>query len=312
MDTKWIASADGRSTLYTLFSRPEGEIRAALHLIHGFAEHIGRYGDLIQFFREHGILVFGNDHIGHGKSAAKPEELSDFGSFEALEPLLQDEISLAQDVKNTLPEGIPLFLLGHSMGSLMARALLYRAPSLYGKAVIMGTGDLPPVMTAVFAGILNVYKVLGKGHRKSPLLNQLAIGRNNQKFKPARTSCDWLSRDRENVDRYMADPLSGNPGSVHTFYVMNQLMKEIRRPENLKRMRSDLPVLFTAGAEDAFGEFGNGPRRVAELFRQAGMRSVDEKYYPAARHEILNESCAAEVRADLLRFYLAQMGDVRV
>lgn len=303
MDTKIIPSTDGKSNLYTVIARPERKVEAAIHLIHGFAEHIGRYERFIQFFTDHGFLVFGNDHIGHGKSVDKPEFLSDFGSFDALEPLLKDEILLAEEVRSTLSEGTPVYLMGHSMGSLMARDLLYRAPLLYGKAVIMGTGDLPPVFTTVFNAILNIYKVLGKGSVKSPLLNQLAIGKNNGKFKPRLTPYDWLSRNKESVERYIADPLSGNPGSVHTFFVMNQLMTEIRRAENLRKMKKETPVFFVSGAEDAFGDFGKGPGLVADLFRKAGMKSVREKYYPHARHEILNEACEHEVLTDLLDFY---------
>ncbi|MDO5025246.1 MAG: alpha/beta hydrolase [Trueperella sp.] len=306
---------------------PGQPIKGLVQIIHGYAEHIDRYADFMTFLAGHGYLVFGHDHLGHGKSVASPEDLTDMGGYGVLDDVLGDVVTLSRLVKTALAgadtdndvvellrseladaqlpanaQDLPFTMLGHSMGSLILRGILAKYPENCDRAVVMGTGYMAPIMVQVFAALLGAIKLFHDGSYRSPLANQLAIGANNNSFKPARTENDWLSVNTENVDRYNADPLSGNSGALHTFHFLKELMAFIGRPQSLANMRKDLPVFFVSGAEDAFGNFGKGPKQVYQMFEKAGMQDLQLKIYPNMRHEILNEDDARQVYQDILEF----------
>ena len=299
-----LHSSDGRSGLDGVIVYPEIEQpKAAIQILHGLAEHVDRYIPLMEALAEEGFLCVGKSHIGHGKSAISEDRLSDFGSYHAFNYLIDDEASLAKKLRKNVGKNVPIYLFGHSMGSLIARSLLIHLPKTYQKAVLMGTGNMEPFMNRMTGGLLSVLRLFVPGTSKLGFLNEAGLGKYNKAFKPNRSPVDWLSVNTDNVDRYQADPLCGQPCSLHTFYVLNQIMAEIRNPKNLQEMNKDLPVLFLAGEEDAFGEFSKGVRKVIQLFEEAGMKNVQSKFYPNARHEILHEDCGDEVVQDIIDFF---------
>ncbi len=294
-------SAFEKKPIHAVMYQPEGEAKGLLQVIHGFAEHIERYDDFMQFFANQGFVVFGDDHLGHGKTAVNAEDRTDVGTYNALEYMLQDELTLSQKFKSEYPN-LPFYMLGHSMGSLMLRGLLGKYPDICDKAIIMGTGDMSPALLSAFGVVLNVTKLFHKGTFKSPLINNLALGKNDKLFKNENEKNTWLSTNRENIAVYNADSLAGNPGSIYTFKFLHSLMKLIRQKDHLSKMKKDLPVLFVSGQDDAFGDFGKGVKKVIDLFHQAGMQNVQQIFYPHMRHEILKEDASDKVIADILQF----------
>lgn len=295
------SSREGVS-LYVKVTRPDGPVKGIVQILHGYAEHIERYDVLMSFLSQEGYLCFGDDHLGHGRSVLEASDLSDVGSWQAADEMLADELALNAHMREFYGKHLPCTLLGHSMGSLMARALLSRHPAVCDRAIIMGTGDMPPALLHAFGLVLSFMRLFHPGSYRSPFVNELAIGSNNKAFKPARTSADWLSENPENADRYLADPLCGNPGSLYTFAALHSLMSEIGKEELIRRIPADLPILLVSGEEDAFGDFGKGPKRVLEKFNAAGLHRVRLKLYPHMRHEILQEKEASAVMQDLLDF----------
>lgn len=307
---------------------PGQTVKGLVQIIHGYAEHIDRYADFMTFLADRGYLVFGHDHLGHGKSVSRPEDLSDMGGYGVMDDVLGDVVSLSKLVKAALAgtetanadvvaslqaeladaqlsadlSALPFTMLGHSMGSLILRGVLAKYPDACDRAIVMGTGSMPPALLKAFKAILVTVGAFHDGSYRSNFVNKMAIGQNNNAFKPVRTENDWLSVNSENVDRYNADPLSGNAGSLHTFRFLLDIMTLIRQPQALAQMRKDLPVLFVSGAEDAFGGFGKGVKEVYEMFQKAGMQDIKIKLYPNMRHEILNETDARQVYQDILAF----------
>ena len=139
--------------------------------------------------------------------------------------------------------------------------------------------------------------------QSSPVVMRLAFGAYNKLFAPNRTAFDWLSVNPHNVDDYLADPLCGENPSVGLFREMLAGISFITKPENLKKMNADMPVLFLSGSMDPVGNCGKDVQKACASFRRAGMRSVSIKLYPGLRHEILQEDCKELIYRDIFQFF---------
>ena len=277
---------------------PQGAPVAVVQIVHGIAEHMLRYDDFACFLNTKGILVVGEDHMGHGRSIGGGTPLYFEGGWENA---ADDTYELLRRTREEFPD-LPYILFGHSMGSFLARTLLFRYPNagLRG-AVICGTGWQPaPILCAGRAlCALEKCRVGGKGHSK--LLNKLIFGAYNAKFKDAETPNDWICTKREVVDRYNADPLCGGTATVGLSQDMLGGIAMIQKKSNLHAMPKNLPVFFIAGKCDPVGSMGQGVEKTAKRFRDSGMTDVTLRLYDG-RHEILNEENHATVYADVWAF----------
>ncbi len=286
-------SSDGQHSVHAVLWLPEsGQPRAVVQLVHGICEYILRYDPFAQYLTEHGIAVCGNDHLGHGKTARGPEE---YGYFTDWFHLVKDVRALRVKMGERFPT-LPYFLLGHSMGSFVARTYLIDYPGTLTGCLLSGTGQEGAATVA--AGKL--LTSLGDPHKVNKLFYSLSIGAYNRAFKPARTPSDWICRDEKVVDAYLADPLCSFQTTAGMNHAMMTGLQYIAKAENLAKMGKDTPVLFFAGDQDPVGAMGKGVQKVAGWFREAGVKDVAVKLYPGGRHEMLNELNKAEVFADVL------------
>lgn len=294
-------SHDGSSLIRAAEWLPDGSARAVVQISHGVAEHIERYNDFAAFLCRHGIAVLANDHIGHGLSVAEGQRRVYLQPGRGWWDAVDDLHTLRREGGRRFTH-LPYFLLGHSMGSFLARSYLIRYPgSVYG-AILMGTGQQSAALIA--AGRLAA-QLEGRRigfDRGSDVIEKLAFGAYNRRFSPNRTTHDWLSRNGENVDRYLADPLCGSQVTAGLFYEMLGGLDFIRREENVRKMDISRPVLFVSGWEDPVGEMGKGVIAACNTFRAAGVKDLNLQLYPAMRHEILNEDRRETVYDDLLRW----------
>ena len=294
-------SADKKTQIHAVEWRPEGEIRAVLQISHGVSEYILRYEPFAAFLTERGFAVAGHDHLGHGGSIAPSAPRLYFGPRGSWNWVVEDLRTRRQLATERFP-GVPCLLLGHSMGSFLARTDLILHPGETDGAILMGTGQMAPVLLTAGRAVAAVEaRRVGGGH-SSPLVEQLAFGAYNRVFAPNRTAYDWLSRNPGNVDRYLADPLCGGNPTIGLFREMLAGMAFIARPQELRRMDLRTPVLFISGEQDPVGDCGKGVRRAAESFRRVGVERVDCRLYPGLRHEILCEDCREQVYQDLLNW----------
>ena len=275
---------------------PEGTPKAVVQLVHGIADHAGRYAHFAEYLNSQGFLVVANDHMGHGDSISEeaPQGYFNGGWFASVD----DTYQLYLDTRKKYPE-LPYVLFGHSMGSFVARSILARYPdSGVDAAVICGTAWLNPV--ALRGGRLTADIVCRREGVKhySALLQKLMFGSYNARIGKPRTENDWISRDEAWVDAYNADPLCG---FVPTAGLVRDLLDGviyIQDPKNMARMRKDLPVRFIAGGGDPVGGYGKGVEQAASEFVKAGMVRVSTQLYPGCRHEILNEINKEEIYSD--------------
>lgn len=278
---------------------PKGRPLATLQIVHGIAEYGARYADFAEFLTEHGILVAAEDHMGHGGSISAEATQGFFvGGWETA---VEDSGQLLKWMRETYPE-VPYFLLGHSMGSFMARTMLFRFRfSGITGAIISGTGWQPaPVLAAGLAICKLEARRIGEKNT-SPLVNKIMFGNYNKGIEPQRTAFDWLCTDDAVVDRYIADPLCGFDASVGLARDMLTGIRMIQQNSNICRMTKDLPVLFIAGKSDPVGNYGKGVDQTVRAFRNMEMKNVTEILYEG-RHEVLNEKNKAQVYADVLKF----------
>ena len=271
---------------------PDGEIRGVVQIIHGIAEFVERYDDFANYLNGQGILVVAEDHMGHGASM----ESGTRGYFEGgWNAAVDDSYQLLRDTMEEFPD-VPYVLFGHSMGSFMARSILIRYPdSGIRAAVICGTGWMPQAVVEAGRAAANlVCKMIGE-KKPSEKLNTMVFGSYNKKVEHPRTSHDWLSRDKKQVDAYIAHPKCGFVPSCGLLRDMMGGIAGIQKQENLNKMRKDLPVLFIAGGDDPVGNYGAGVKQAGQAFEKSGMTDVKVKLFPLARHEILNEINRLEV-----------------
>ncbi len=276
---------------------PEGEIKAVLQIVHGIAERVERYDEFAQFLNSLGYLVVAEDHMGHGGSIGEDGVQGYFngGWFHAVD----DTYRLLKDTMAQNPE-VPYVLMGHSMGSFMARTILAKYPdSGITAAVISGTAWQPKAALPVLVGVLNAACKSGDERLPNEKLDKLIFGSYNSKIENPRTPKDWLTRDEKIVDAYVADPLCGFVASTALLRDMMTGIQYIEGKKNLAAMHKRLPVLFIAGEEDPVGSYGSGVRQAAKEFKKAGMINVAVKLYPGCRHEVLNELNKEDVYRDI-------------
>lgn len=299
-------SSTGKNTIYARVCVPEGEPRGVVQIAHGIAEHIGRYEGFMRFLADNGFVAVGNDHLGHGKSAAEPSERGIFDEKDGWDRVVDDMDILHDRMSEEYP-GIPYIFFGHSMGSFLTRTYLIRHPDKPDLAVICGTGNQPRPLVAAGDLIAEASVKIGGPRKDGDKLNSIAFGSYNKGYEDVRTDFDWISRDPAVVDAYIADPDCGFIPTVSLFRDMMGGIKFMTDPSNLEKMNKDTPVFFIAGWDDPVGENGKGVKRAYKSFLDAGMKHVRIKLYPGARHELLNELNKDEVMHDILDWLLSKL-----
>lgn len=290
-------SCDGIHTCHAREWIPEGSPRGVVQVVHGVAEHVGRYDPVARFLAAHGYVVCGEDHLGHGLTAR--EKFGYFGPKNGWDLVVQD-IHHLRELEGEKYSGLPYIILGHSMGSFLTRTYLIRWPGTVDAAVLSGTGQESAAAVAAGKAMSETLCRMKGPDYVSKLVYHLSLGAYNRAFKPNRTPSDWLSRDETMVDASLADPLCGFQPTVAMFRDMMGGLQFAAGKSNLSKMSKEPPVYFLSGDQDPVGSMGKGVRKVERMFRSAGCKDVTVKLYPGGRHEMFNEVNRQEVFNDLL------------
>ena len=297
----YVLSGDGKTKLHGIIWEPEcAQIKGVLQLVHGMCEYIDRYHDFAVYMTEQGYAVIGHDHLGHGQSMNGPEDQGYFADQDGAQIVVEDIHRITEFGKNRW-YGKPWFILGHSMGSFMVRCYLTRYSRELSGAIIMGTGVIPGGVAKLGRTLANVIGKTRGYHHPSKLLTDMVLGGNNKPFKPARTDCDWLSKDESIVDRYVEDPLCGFMFTAGAFRDFFTVMADLADQVEFDRIRRNLPILITMGEIDPVGGAKAGEALNAQ-FAEMGMTDVTLQVYPGDRHEILNELDRKTVYEDILKW----------
>lgn len=292
-------STNAVSTIHARKCAPDGAPRAIVQIVHGIAEHINRYDDFMLFLAENGILAIGDDHLGHGQSVTDESYRGFFNNDNGWFCVVTDEERLHDIMVKDYPD-VPYIMFGHSMGSFITRTYIIDHADKYDAAILSGTGHQSKAL--VLAGYLMAEAMVkSKGARgDGQKLNDIAFGTYLNHIKTPRTEFDWLSRDIDTVDKYIADPNCGFVAKTSLYRDMMGGIWYVTAQKNIDRMDKTKPVYFMSGSEDPVGDYGKGVERAYRAFCKAGLHDVMIRLYPEGRHEMLNEINRLDVQRDIL------------
>ena len=294
-----VKSSDRIHDLYGIVYLPEGEPRGIFQIVHGMIEHIGRYDRFMNLLASEGYIACGHDHLGHGKTVSNENEYGFIADKNGYQRLIDDVEIFGSAVREKYGIALPYFLMGHSMGSFIARLTAEQFDS-YDKLIIMGTGGPNP---AAGPGLLMIrFLKLFKGKKGySTFIDNVAFGTYNKRFEDENDYKSWLSSIPEEREKNKTDPICNFRFSLSG---MDDLLM-VNRLSNRKSWAGSLnkskPVLLVSGSDDPVGDYGKGVGKVNEMLKSAGV-PVTYKLYEGARHEILNDISMDEVNKDILEF----------
>jgi alpha-beta hydrolase superfamily lysophospholipase len=273
--------------------------KAVVQIIHGMAEYGSRYARLAQSLAEAGYDTYAHDHRGHGKSIREGQAPGHMADDDSWNVIVEDAHGVNREIAKRHP-GLPIIILGHSMGSFVLQQLLFEHPNDMVGAALSASNGKPPAIATLARLIARIERLRVGKRNPSPLMQKLTFEDYNKAFAPNRTEFDWLSRDEHEVDLYVSDPLMGFAVSIQTWVDMLDALGRIADPKNVARVPKQMPLYLFAGTEDPVGQRGEGMRNLYDAYKRAGVFDVRLKLYAGARHETLNETNRDEVTADFI------------
>jgi alpha-beta hydrolase superfamily lysophospholipase len=290
------AGTDNDIDIYVHRWLPSGPVKAVIQIFHGLAEHAGRYSRLAAALNGLGYAVYASDLRGHGETAPSQADLGFFAPKDGWRKCLDDLWQVNRNAASAHP-GLPIVLLGHSMGATFARQFMAEHGESLAGVILSGSSGQPDALAQSGRLTARLERLRLGPRGKSKLIQSLTFDAFNKRFQPARTGFDWLSRDPAEVDKYVADPLCGFAASTQLWIDMLDAWAAISR--SCDSVPRNLPIYVISGTHDPVSAGTKALTPMLEQFRAAGLK-VESKFYPEARHELLNETNRNEVTADLL------------
>ncbi|CEM60690.1 alpha/beta hydrolase [Treponema phagedenis] len=297
--TSIITQSDGEKVfLYEWI--PDGNFRGVIQLVHGMAEHAGRYAEFAGAAVKNGYAVFAADHRGHGKTAGSKENLGYLADSDGFNRVLEDQREINAMIQQRYPQK-PVYLIGHSFGSFISQGYIEKYADTVKACILIGTSGPNP---AAGVGKLLADSICAiRGRKKvSSLLQALSFGSFNKGIKNPQTPTDWLSRDANEVAKYNGDPYCGFACTAGFYQDLLGGLRQIHRKEAMAAIPKEFPVLLLAGAADPVGNYGKSVKMLEAIYKGNGMKNVSCVLYEGARHEILNETNKTEAMKDIFQW----------
>lgn len=291
-------SSDGKNTIHAeLFIPSDNNISAVVQISHGMMDYVGRYRGMAEAFCAKGIALCGHDHLGHGDSVKTPDDYGFFASKNGYNYVIDDVKGMNDLIRKEFP-GVPVVLLGHSMGSFIARLYSVKYADSIDGLIIHGTAGPNPATGAGLLLVKLLRAVKGERHR-SKFVCSLADGGYNKGFDPAEGDGAWLTRDPSMVADRVGNPKNDFIFTLAGYEDLFTFLGNCNDSQWFREFPMGLPTLIVSGESDPVGGFGKGVRYVYDNLKKNGA-SVQLKLYPEARHELFMETNRNEVFADLI------------
>lgn len=272
---------------------------AVVQVIHGMMEHQLRYQELATKLNSIGLTVITSDLRGHGHKTTD-EDLGYMGDKKPWEALISDQLTITKHIKDNYPN-LPIYLFGHSMGTIITRNLLQKNDNLYQKVILSGAPCNQPLakIGIIVANIIGLFK----GQRyKSKLLENMTLGPFNKSIKNPKTSSDWLSYNEINVFNYSEDKYCGFPFTVSAYKALYHLLCSMSKRKKYQVLNKNLPILMIVGKDDPCTGGVKGVKGSLKLLYNLGY-NISAQSYDDMRHEILNEKNPEYVYNDIIHFF---------
>jgi len=257
---------------------PDTSPKGAVQIAHGLAEHAARYERFAEALTKVGYAF-----------ESTPFWDAALADMQQLTGIIQKEHT-----------NLPIFLMGHSMGSLLSRAYIAKWGNQLKGAIICATGGDPGMLGKVGGIVAKLTAMINGKTERSDFLNKLSFGKFNDTFQPSRTEFDWLSRDEAEVDKYVADPYCGGTFTAGFWIELLKGVTQINNSSTYQKTPRDLPLILLAGDKDPVGDMAKGVQQVHEAYKKMNMKDLQCTIYPDARHELLNETNRADVMQDII------------
>ena len=291
-----LKSVDGYELSLAIFEAKSP--KAVIQFVHGMEEYKERYDAFAEYLSSKGFTCVTSDLRGHGKNAPI---LSHISNKRGDKLIIEDQKVIRKYISKTYKD-LPLYLFGHSMGTIISRVLMQSDGSKYSKIALSGYVNPNPI-AGVGKALTKCIKLFKgpKGHSK--LINGLAVGAFNKTIDNPRTPLDWLSYNKENVDKYIADPLCGVEFTLGSFDALMCLLAKMGKAKKYQSVKEDTPILLIAGKDDPCTGFDKGRESSKALLEKVGYKQVEAVTLENMRHEILNEKENQKVYEELLKFF---------
>ena len=286
-------SSDGVHTIHGEVYVPKRvEPRGIVQLCHGMRDYVGRYQALAEYLTGKGYVFAGHAHLGHGKSA-EDDERGFFAERDGVLYLLKDIHSMNKYLRGVYPT-LPLWLLGHSMGSFLARLYTNRHPHSVQGLIIHGTAGPNPALPFGKLAV-KIGKTFHGGRYRSRFVASLAFMGYNSKFPKSEGEHAWLTRDIARVSSRDEDPYTNFTFTLSGYGDLFSMLGAANAKSWFKNYPKELPTLIISGTADPVGNYGRGPEYVYKQLLLEGCSSVTLKLYDDCRHELFNEYNREEI-----------------
>ncbi|AYC29318.1 alpha/beta fold hydrolase [Paenisporosarcina cavernae] len=280
---------------------PSGECKGHIHFLHGLGDHHSRYEPFFDYLNTEGYFVSTHDQRGHGETGKKSNHFGYFAEHNGFERITEDVREIIQHVRQstTLP---PVILIGHSMGSFVAR----RYAQLYGGSIqsLIAIGTIAPttIKEKLAKPLIQAFVRFQGKEKPNELLQSLSFGAYNKTVKNPSTEFDWLSHNKANVQTYIDDPYTGFVSSNQLFLDLSEAFEKLENLEENQKIPKNLPILLLSGKDDALIHMGKGIWKVAALYEKAGLTNVTVSLIEKNRHEVLMEENKEETYKFLVKW----------
>ena len=298
----YFKSSNGKSDIYAKILSPidTRKVKGVVQFCHGMCEYFDKYAEFYKFLIENGYAVCGHDFIGHGLSIKNESDKGFFAEKDGYKYLIEDTKKMTDIVRERFPYE-QLFLIGHSMGSLVARNYAAKYGDKLNGLLLCGTvGPQPLIDSAINLANLIIKR---KGERyRSRKLHQISLDYANISFQPVSHKFDWTTSDEAEVWQTVNDEKQNFIFTASAYRDLFKLVKLANAEKVIATVPRNLPIYFFSGLEDPVGEKGAGVKRAVKLYKAAKIKNVSAKLYNNCRHEMLRERNRKDVFKDVLDF----------
>lgn len=292
--TSFLFKCDNGQDAFCWYWNMEEPPKGIVQIIHGQAEHAGRYFELAAYLNSLGFSVYASDLRGHGRTGEMNGNLGDFGD-DGFNGIVRDQHLLTGKIRSEHP-GIPLYILAHSFGSLIGQEYIKHYGNEIDGIILSGSCRMEGAFLWFGTALAAALRLFGKS-KPCKLAYRLTTGSYFKKMKNPLSESDWLNSDPEQVKKFEEDKFCGFILSRNYYYYLGKAV--LRLNKDTGRIPKNLPVALLSGAEDPVGLYGKGISKLYESYRSLGITDLEFKLYPGFRHEIINERNRQEVYHDI-------------
>jgi len=290
-----------KMNMYKWEPKDKDSVKGIINIAHGMAESGMRYERFAKTLVDNGFIVYAGEHRGHGLTCSTIEDLGYICDNDGFHTMVED----LKEINNFIKEenlNLPIIIMGHSMGSFLTQRYIEEYGDTVNGAIISGTNGNPGLILNFGIFISSIEMRIRGRKAKSKLLDGMIFGTYNKRIHKNKTRVDWLTRDEEEVEKFINGPYCGTVFTTSFFYDLMKGLKIIHKEENLNKIPKNLPILIFSGDADPVGRYGKGVDNLINLYKSLGIKNLHYKIYKDGRHEMLNEINNEEVFEDIINW----------